>query len=410
MFPVDSLFPRPIYRVSQLLAEVSSALAAGWKRVAVAGQACDVRAQRSGHVYFSLKDETGKLSAVLWRSDALRVPFRLEEGMEVVATGTLCIYAARGQFQMQVSALEPIGVGAMQLAFEQTRKRLAAEGLFEKARKRPLPALPKRIGIVTSPDGAAIRDILTVLKRRHPNLRVTIFPARVQGEGAVGELVEGIRFFNRSGGLDVIIVARGGGSLEDLAPFNDERLVRALAASGLPTISAIGHETDWTLCDDVADLRAPTPSAAAELVVGVEEEFERRVGTARRTLLQMAQRRIAELRWRVSRARQAESLVRFRYALMRRRDRLESAAERLDERIGVRLERSRSRFANAAEKLGALDPLAVLKRGYAVVFREGSSTPLRSARGLEPGTPLRVRLAEGGLRVTVNENLEEEKK
>jgi exodeoxyribonuclease VII large subunit len=401
MFPADPLFGRPIYRVSQLLAEVSLAVSAGWRRVAVAGQACDVRPHRSGHVYFSLKDETGKLSAVMWRSDALRSRFRLEEGMEVVATGTLTIYPARGQFQIQVVSLEPIGVGAMQLAFEQTRRRLEAEGLFDPAKKRALPAIPKRIGIVTSPDGAAIRDILTVLKRRHPSLCITIYGARVQGEGAAREVAEGVRSLNRVGRFDVIIVTRGGGSAQDLAPFNDEELVRALAASAIPTISAVGHETDWTLCDSAADLRAPTPSAAAELVVGVQEDITRRVTLARRALFQMARRRIAELRARVSQARAAESLVRFRFALMRRADRLEAASESLEETMGLRRERAAARLAALAGKLSVLDPAAILKRGYAIVFADGAAIPLRSALGVAAGAPIMIRLADGGLRATV---------
>jgi len=343
MLPADTLFPRPIYRVSQLLAEVSTALSTGWRRVAVAGEACEVRRYPSGHVYFGLKDETAKLSAVMWRSDALRVPFRIEEGMEIVVTGTLSIYPARGQFQIQVSDVKPVGAGALALAFEQLKKKLGAEGLFDEARKRPLPFLPKRIGIVTSPQGAAIRDILTVLKRRHPNLQITLFPARVQGDGAAEELADAIRALNRIGCFDVIIVTRGGGSAEDLSSFNDERLVRALAASAIPTISAVGHETDWTLCDFVADRRDPTPSAAAERVVGVQEEIRRRVAQARRSLSQMAQRRTAELRGRVAQARRAESLVRFPFTLMRKRDRLDAAVEAL-------------RAAALARQLAALRP------------------------------------------------------
>ncbi len=409
MFPADSLFPRPIYRVSQLLAEVNTALSGGWRRVSVAGEACEVRPYPSGHIYFALKDEAAKISAVLWRSDAVRLPFRLEEGMQVVATGTLGIYSARGQFQIQVSDVKPIGAGALAIAFEQLRKKLAGEGLFDEARKRALPALPKRIGMVTSPDGAAVRDILAVLQRRHPNLHITIFPARVQGEGAAAEIAEGIRVLNRLARFDVIIVARGGGSAEDLAAFNDERLVRALAASAIPTISAVGHETDWTLCDHVADLRAPTPSAAAELVIGVQEEISRRLAQARRSLFQTARRRTSELRARVSQARRAEALVRFPYVLMRRRDRVESASERLEERMRARMERSRSRLSNASDRTAALDPLAVLRRGYAIVYREGSDSPLRSPRGLAPGTPLRVRLADGDLRATVVEDRGKEK-
>jgi exodeoxyribonuclease VII large subunit len=378
MFPADSLFPRPIYQVSDLLKEVSTALSSGWRRISVAGQACNVRPHRTGHVWFSLKDEKGKLSAVMWQSDAARVPFRLEEGIEVVATGTLCLYAPQGQFQLQVANLSPVGVGSLQLAFEQTRRRLAEEGLFDEARKRPLPALPKRIGIVTSPDGAAIRDILTVLRRRHPNLWITVFPSRVQGDGSALELAEGIRCLSRLPGVDVLILARGGGSAEDLAPFNDERVVRALASSAIPTISAVGHETDWTLCDSAADLRAATPSAAAELVVGVQEQIAARVASARQELVRIARRQILDLRRRI-----------------------EWSVGRLRERMDVRLERTRSRLDRAAEKLGALDPVGVLKRGYAIVYRDGSEAPVRSTAGLTRGTPLRVVLADGGLRVAV---------
>jgi exodeoxyribonuclease VII large subunit len=309
---------------------------------------------------------------------------------------------------MQVSSLKPVGAGALSIAFEQLRKRLAAEGLFDEAKKRALPALPKRIGIVTSPDGAAIRDILTILKRRHPSLWITLFPARVQGEGAAHELAEGVRALNRIGRFDVIIVTRGGGSAEDLAGFNDERLVRALADSAIPTLSAVGHETDWTLCDHVADLRAPTPSAAAELVVGVQEDMSRRVDRARRSLLQMAQRRIAELRARVAQARRAESLVRFRFTLMRKRDRLDAAVDALRAAALARPERLKGRVESARRALSALDPLAVLKRGYAVVYREGSGSPLRSGRGVDTGTALRIRLASGGLRAEVTGSLAED--
>ncbi len=442
-------FAAPVYTVSQLLAEVSAALTRGWRQVAVAGQACEVRRYPSGHVYFALKDETGKLPSVMWRSDAQRLPFQLEEGMEVVVTGTLCLYAARGQFQMQVSGIQPIGVGAMQLALEQLKRKLSAEGLFDADRKRPLPSLPRRVGIVTSPQGAAIRDILNVLKRRHPDLRVTIFPARVQGEGAVAQLREGLRALARLG-CDVIVLARGGGSAEDLAAFNDEGLARAVAGSAVPTISAIGHETDWTLVDFVADLRAPTPSAAAELVVGAKEEIVRRVSHALRSLGQHSRRRLAEIRGRVTAASRAESLVRFRYLLLRRRDRFEAARDALEARIAlrpraladrldraieglassrrmlqidarrIRVERrqealrdgirrktaaARSRFAGASGRLHALDPLAILTRGYAVVYREGS--PLTDARRAAAGDRLKIRLARGEVRATVDETIPE---
>ena len=426
----DSLFPRPVYRVSQLLAEVSGALSSGWRQISVSGEASEVRRYPSGHVYFSLKDETGKISAVIWRSDAVRLPFSIEEGLEIIVTGTLTLYAARGQFQIQVSTARPIGAGALAIAFEQLKKKLEAEGLFDEARKRPLPFLPRQVGIVTSPQGAAIRDILNILRRRHPDLGITIYPARVQGDTAAEEIAEGIRALNRMARFDVVIVARGGGSAEDLAAFNDERVARALAASAIPTISAVGHETDWTISDFVADLRAPTPSAAAELVVGVKEEIAARVRNCRRALAQLSRRRLAEIRARVFAAAQAESLVRFRYQLMRRRDRFEAAFDalgqavrsrpekwretitRLSARLGslqeLRLSRISGRFARAAAKLSALSPLEVLKRGYAAVFRPEDSRVVTDAGRLRPGETLRVRLHRGSFSARVADILGEE--
>jgi exodeoxyribonuclease VII large subunit len=447
------LFSR-VYWVSELLAEVSSALSSGWRRIAVAGEACEVKHSTPGHIYFSLKDETAKLSAVMWRSDAIRLPFRLEEGMEIVVTGTLTLYAARGQFQIQVAAIQPVGVGALQLAFEQLKRRLAAEGLFESARKRKLPFLPRRIGIVTSPSGAAIRDILHVLKRRHPDLAITIFPARVQGEGAALELVEGIEYFSRRPGFDVLLLTRGGGSAEDLAPFNDERLARALAASRIATISAVGHETDWTIVDYVADLRAPTPSAAAEMMVGVKQDISRRVAHSGRTILQIARRRLAEMRSRLLSAARSEAFAQFPLLVQRRfdrvaaaRDGLESAIARAPEACRARLDqarlilaafrrwlrvdlqretilRLRERLAarmdqrtaaargsarRAAEKLAALNPFSILNRGYAVVFAENRATPLTDPRQVRVGEDLRIRLARGSLAATVRRIFEEEK-
>lgn len=448
MRPPDELFARRVYRVSELLAEVSEALSTGWRQISVVGEAAEVRAYPSGHVYFSLKDETGKIPAVIWRSDAARMKFRLEEGMEIVATGTLSLYAARGQFQIQVQAVEPVGVGALQLAFEQLKRKLAAEGLFEASRKRPLPFLPRRLGLVTSPRGAALRDILKVLERRHPDLSITIFPVRVQGAGAAEEIADGIDFFSRRGLFDVLIVARGGGSAEDLAAFNDEKVARALAASRVPTISAVGHETDWTIADYVADLRAPTPSAAAEMVIGVKEEIVSRLARSRRSLLEISRRRLAELRNRLLVSLRAEAFVQFSSRLERRRDRFEAALgalreaaarrpaayrlrlssarqelagipgllsleakkERalrlrssLRERAQRRLAGARGSFLAAAEKLSALDPFSVLHRGFALVHVEGRAEPLTDARTVAAGDSLRILLARGMLKAAVQE-------
>ena len=293
MFPSpvpSAASPRP-YTVSELLAEVSGVLRSTWRDVAVVGEIarCDIR---NGHGYFTLKDRSSCLSAIIFASDLKRVPFRLEPGLEVILRGSLDLYAPQGKFQIKVFAIEPVGRGALQLAFEQLKARLDAEGLFAAERKRAIPRLPRSIALVTSPTGSVLRDMLHVLSRRYRGLAITIYPVRVQGELAAVEIVAAVRHLNRHGGFDVLILARGGGSPEDLAPFNDERVARALAASGIPTISGVGHETDWTICDFVADLRAPTPSAAAELVVDRKDEIERRVGNARQRLLRAMRSRL----------------------------------------------------------------------------------------------------------------------
>lgn len=399
----EPLFPARIYTVGELLAEVSEALSTGWRHVSVVGQVCDLRRYPSGHVYFSLKDESGKLSAVMWRSDAARLRFALEEGLETVARGTLGLYAARGQFQIQVEGIEPVGIGALALAFEQLKKRLSAEGLFDAARKRELPSLPKRIGVVTSPSGAAIADILQVLRRRHPRIALTIFPVRVQGVDAPREIVDAIRGLNRISRFDVLIITRGGGSAEDLAAFNDETVARAIAASRIPTISAVGHETDWTIADLVADLRAPTPSAAAEIVIGAEEELERRLTLAVRSLRQSVARRLAQMRHLATRASSAESLHRFRYRVSRERLRFDGARATAARAVRGRLEAARGTLTALGAQLSALDPLAVLARGYAVVFPAQGGRPVTDAATVSVGDRLRIRLHRGALGVAVTE-------
>src|SRR5262249_31881800 len=291
------LLPRP-YTVSELLAEVAGSLRSSWRDIAVVGEASRWEL-RGGHGYLSIKDRTGCLNGIIFASDLAVVPFKITTGLEIVVRGSLDLFAPQGKFQIKTWAIEPVGAGALQLAFEQLKAKLAAEGLFDPARKRTIPALPARIGIVTSPTGAAIRDILHILRRRHDGLSVTIYPVRVQGDGSAADVAEGIRRFNARGGFDVLVVARGGGSPEDLAPFNDERVARALAASRIPTISAIGHETDVTIADLVADLRAPTPSAAAELVVERKDALVRRLSECRGRLARAMRSRLAVTRGRI---------------------------------------------------------------------------------------------------------------
>ena len=450
-----SMFPRPVpapvpprtYTVSELLAEVGGALRSSWREVAVAGEIGKFE-RHGGHGYFSLKDRSGCLNAIIFASDLDRIPFRPVPGLEVVARGSLDLYAPQGKFQLKAYAIEPVGTGALQLAFEQLKAKLAAEGLFDPAHKRRIPLLSRSIAVVTSPSGAAIRDILNVLGRRFAEVAVTIYPVRVQGSGAAAEVAAGIDAFSRRGGFDVLIVTRGGGSLEDLAAFNDERVARALAASRIPTISAVGHETDVTIADLVADLRAPTPSAAAELVIEKKAELRRRVDHASGGLARAMRTRLAYQRAHLSALSRSEGLLRFRYRLRelaervaqsggalaaalergpreytsrlararealgafvrnvelaRKRDAVDSLAGLLADRTLGRLRSRRERLTRGLEKLHLLSPLAVLARGYAVAFREGSRAPLLSSAGLKMGDRLRVKLHEGEVRAIVRE-------
>src|SRR5258706_1200173 len=276
--PMEPRQARPrALTVSELTDRILGVLEVEFADVWVEGEVSNLKIAPSGHWYFSLKDAKAQVRAVVWKTDTRLIRFRPEDGMRVLARGQVRGYAPRGEYQLSVQVLEPLGKGSLQQAFEDLKERLGKEGLFEAARKRPLPMLPRRIGGLSSPTGAPIHDLLRALSARYANLEVLLYPARVQGPEAAGEVSQGIRALNRLGGLDVLIVTRGGGSLEDLWPFNDEQVARSLAASRIPTISAVGHETDFTIADFVADLRAPTPSAAAERVVQAKEDLTARI-------------------------------------------------------------------------------------------------------------------------------------
>src|SRR5215467_6596208 len=268
---------RRIWRVADLVSAVRTTVERGYTDVWVEGEVSNYRPADSGHLYFTLKDGDAQLRVVMFRSQARLLRFRPDNGMQVVARGRVTIYDVRGELQLSAEFLEPLGSGALQVAFEQLKARLAEEGLFDASRKKPLPLLPRRIGIVTSPRGAALHDMLNILARRHESVGILIYPAQVQGESASAEVSAGIKYFNRAKNVEVIVIARGGGSIEDLAAFNDEGMARTIASSKLPVISAVGHETDFTIADFVADLRAPTPSAAAELVIESKHRLAERV-------------------------------------------------------------------------------------------------------------------------------------
>ncbi len=383
--PVPAAAPPRPYTVSELTAEVAGVLRTTWRNVAVVGEIARFET-KNGHGYFTLKDKTATLSAIIFASDLQRIPFRPEVGLEVVIRGSLDLYTPQGKFQIRAHAIEPVGRGALQLAFEQLKARLAAEGLFNPAHKRAIPKLPRSIAVVTSPTGAVIRDILHVLRRRYDGLGVTIYPVRVQGELAAREIVTAIRSLNLRGGFDVLILARGGGSPEDLAPFNDEGVARALAASRIPTICGVGHETDVTIADLVADLRAPTPSAAAELVCASREEIARRVAHATAQVLRGMRGRLALERSRLTGLSRSDALVGFPRRVRSARDVVEQSRERPGHAAaaasgGVRRARSR----------GASGPRVLLAR------RADPASPRRD-RGLplDAGRAHRAPRSTGG--------------
>src|SRR6202795_3909287 len=329
---------RRMWTVRDLVAAVRTHIEREYGDTWVEGEISNFRAQDSGHLYFTLKDQHSQIRAVMFRSQARLLRFRPENGMQVLLRGRVTIYEDRGQLQISAEYLEPKGAGALQIAFEQLKKKLEAEGLFDASRKKPIPSLPRRIGIVTSPQAAALRDILNILQRRHHTANILIFPSQVQGEAAPSEVTAGIRYFNRAKNVDVIIVARGGGSAEDLAAFNHEGLARTIAGSGIPIISAIGHETDFTIIDFVADLRAPTPSAAAELVIrslqDIEEQADSlrlRLARAMRYRLLMAKQTLTEVAQHGAFARMMEGINQRQQRLDDLRFRLENSERRLSE-------------------------------------------------------------------------------
>ena len=430
---------RRIWRVADLVSAVRTTVERGYTDVWVEGEISNFRPAESGHLYFTLKDGDAQLRIVMFRSQARLLRFRPENGMQIIARGRVTIYDARGELQLSAEFLEPVGAGALQLAFEQLKKRLAEEGLFDQSRKKPIPQLPRRIGIVTSPRGAALHDMLNVLGRRHENVGILIYPAQVQGESAPSEVGSGVRYFNRAKNVDVIVIARGGGSIEDLAAFNDEGLARVIAASHLPVISAVGHETDFTICDFVSDLRAPTPSAAAELVIESKHRIAEHLAhlhqrldrgaryqlmLARNRLTELAQhgafagmqdllgrrsQRLDELMFRMAasfrhnlrdysrRLEVAAARVRhydFRRSLAMTRNQLDSGADSLLRVMRNRLNEHRGRLNELYAKLDALSPVKILERGYALVF-DAKGNLVKDSNQLAAGDEISARVAHG---------------
>ncbi len=433
-----SLFPeRQVFTVAEVNAAIRSLLDENFQNIWISGEVSGTKISTSGHCYFTLKERDSQLSCVCYRQSFRYLRCKPQDGLHILARGRVDVYEQRGQYQFLVEAIEPQGYGALQLAFEQLKKKLTLEGLFEASRKRPLPKYPQRIGIVTSPTGAVISDFIEIVSRRFPGLHLRLYPAQVQGEGAVQEVIRGIQYFSASGWAQVVVIARGGGSLEDLWTFNEEAVARAIVSCAVPVISAIGHETDFTIADFVADLRAPTPSAAAEMVVCTRQELLDRISGIEHKVTQMVRYRIAMLDRRLrqqgidralsvlhraigrrlqqmddheyrmrevlrqaieSRKRRLQDLERrlrvfdLRPRLAQDRRRMEAAQLAATHAIQLRLSEHRRKFETCAAKLQHLSPLRILERGYAIVIGPTGEVLTRPA---EPGSEVRIRLAEG---------------
>jgi len=336
-----------IYTVSDLTARIRDLLVKNFTDISVQGEISNCRSATSGHYYFTLKDERAQVRCVLFKNQQRGMKFRPEDGLKMVVRGTLSVYEQRGEYQIYVETLEPLGRGALQLAFEQLKRQLEADGLFDGARKKALPLLPNRIGLITSRSGAAVRDVVRILTRRFPNVHLTLYPVRVQGEGAAAEIVEALRYFQKKLTADVILLVRGGGSIEDLWTFNEESVARAIAASAIPVISGIGHETDFTIADFVADMRASTPSAAAEIVVQTRREFDKHVNDLRTSLEGCMRYRLLELSRRVHELAGRRGFRRPLDLLRQQRQRADELTSRVAQGLRARLEHSRRRFTAA---------------------------------------------------------------
>jgi exodeoxyribonuclease VII large subunit len=432
---------RKIWSVGELTARISGVLSSQFSSLWVEGEVSNYRPAQSGHLYFTLKDAKAQVKCVCFRTQAMRLKCRPEDGLKLIVRGSISVYEPRGEYQIYVEHIEPSGIGALQLAFEQLKKRLAAEGLFDEARKKSIPLLPARVGVITSPTGAAVRDIIRILRRRFPNLHLILYPVRVQGDGAAEEIANALKYFNRKQIVDVILLARGGGSIEDLWAFNEEVVARAMAACTIPIISGVGHETDTTIADFVADVRASTPSAAAEIVVKSRQEFQRHLGELENKISQrmryvllecrhhlkeltthMGFRRLEDL-LRQHRQQTDELTMRLGDALQGRlevlrhrhtiaatrissfdlRARIRALGLRLMQRsaeLGVRLERLLGAKIQSLERLRVqLDersPLRVLQRGYAICT-DAVGNVVNSAEQLSIGAEIKVQLAHGRL-------------
>jgi len=389
-----------ILTVSRLVALLKETVEDNFVQIAVEGELSNLAQPTSGHLYFTLKDESSQIRAVMFRHTARLLKFGLENGLQVICRGHVSVYQQRGELQLVVDAMEPVGAGSLQLAFEQLKKKLSAEGLFDVERKKELPAYPKTIGIVTSATGAAIHDILRVLDRRSAGMNVKLWPARVQGDEAATEIAAGIIGLNRYSDADVLIVGRGGGSLEDLWAFNEEVVARAIAASAIPVISAVGHEVDFTIADFVADLRAATPTAAAEQMTRSRMELESHIDQLRLRLAKQMSSGLALWQERVDGLRRR--LVSPEQQLKMWRYQMQDLSSRLQRGMMHFQQQQSAKVVTLAARLDTLSPLRTLDRGYTIT-RQDDGTAVRSSRQIKTGESLQLKFAKGSARVSVEE-------
>ncbi|MBO5938411.1 MAG: exodeoxyribonuclease VII large subunit [Clostridia bacterium] len=396
----------PAFTVTDLNRYIKSLITADevLSSVTVRGEISNFKAHTSGHLYFTIKDEGAELSAVMFRADAARLPFRPTNGMNVLVYGNVDVYEKSGRVQVYVRTMMADGVGALAQAYERLKKKLEAEGLFSEERKKPLPAFPERIGVITAPTGAAIRDILNITGRRYPQAKVILYPSLVQGPDAPQSLLAGVEYFNAAEACDVIILGRGGGSIEDLWAFNDESLVRAVAASKIPVISAVGHETDFTLCDFAADRRAPTPSAAAELAVPDRAVLQGKTAESFAQLSRLMDKKIRTAQFLLDSRAKSLALLSPEGRLQRNRKELGYMSDGMERAMAKILQRDQARLRASVEQLGALNPLAILQRGYSAV-RDADGHVLASVERLEIGQSVELLMRDGMAKAEIREIL-----
>jgi exodeoxyribonuclease VII large subunit len=397
-----------VYSVSEITGLIKDSLESGFPFVCVEGEISNFRPASSGHVYFSLKDRDALIQAVMFRGKAMALRFQPADGILVRIRGALSVYPARGNYQVICESMEQSGEGAILAMLEERKRRLAAEGLFDQDRKRPIPAFPETVAVITSPTGAAVRDILNIVKRRNSGMRIIILPTAVQGTDAPAQIVQMLKIANAHSLGDVIILSRGGGSLEDLLPFSDEEVVRAVAASGIPVISAVGHEVDWSLSDFAADLRAPTPSAAAELVSAERDQTLDRVIDLRESLTEGIRGRIEGIRSLLGHFSQEELEYKFRNRYQPLLMRFDDAKEGLFESIRSSIQDKHHRLERAFTAIEASDPTAILSRGYSIVTDAKTGATIRSSKDIQPGELVGLRFHSGRAAARIQETDHEE--